>query len=290
MEFTVPEPSDVLARIADVLAKPNDDERPIKEWRAIYMKELVTNRKKPDTGIFNGFVNNLLERAMPGEAWNKREQKFKKVFVNYDAVTKKNAREVLKADYRWGPEKGTAVIMAAKRIVTANGFTWPDYVCRAEGNYESDFREDDFLKIKNVGLKVRDLALSALSARFVAIDLHVVRVTSRTGLLLHGYGDARITTEVTKSQGYLFFHDLMLKLARRTGWPDGGYSPGEIDRMFWNFGRSVCNANPKCKNCPLADTCLTSVGRSRLSGGVIRISRPETQGNLGTEGLLKKSV
>lgn len=91
----------------------------------------------------------------------------------------------------------------------------------------------------------------------MAIDLHVVRVTSRTGLLLHGYGDPRITTEVGRKRGYLFFHDLMLKLARRTGWQAAGYSPGEIDRMFWHFGRAVCKATPACRGCPLASTCLT---------------------------------
>ncbi len=92
-----------------------------------------------------------------------------------------------------------------------------------------------------MGYKTRDLALSEF---FVAIDLHVVRVTTRTGLLMHGYGDSRITTDLSKEAGYLFFHDLMLKLSRKTGWPGTDYSPGEIDRMLWYFGRAVCRATP----------------------------------------------
>ena len=73
-----------------------------------------------------------------------------------------------------------------------------------------------------MSFKTRDLALRELSDRFVAIDLHVVRVTSRTGLLLHGYGNPEITTEVATKSGYLFFHEIILKLAKHTGWPSLG--------------------------------------------------------------------
>jgi hypothetical protein len=94
-----------------------------------------------------------------------------------------------------------------------------------------------------VGYKTRDLALSEMSDRFVALDLHVVRVTTRTGLLVHGYGNPQITTNVSAKEGYLFFHDVMLKLSRKTGWPDSGYSLGEIDRMFWFRSRAL-RSNP----------------------------------------------
>jgi len=145
----------------------------------------------------------------------------------FDALKKENH------GYRWGTKAGTDVVMDAKRVVMEPGFTWERYVHQAEEQYEDDFPEDKFRRIKGVGYKTRDLALSALSDRFVAIDLHVVRVTSRIGLLLYGYGDDRITTAVSLPSGYLFFDRLILKMARRTGWPDAaGYSPGEIDRML----------------------------------------------------------
>lgn len=270
MEFPVPEPNDVLARMADVRARLGGNEWSIAEWRARYREELAANRSQSDIGIFNRFVNSLLERAMLGEAWFRRARVLQQVFVSYDAVTEESAREVLRTSgYRWGPEKGAAVIVAAKGIVTRGGFTWEQHIRRAEDRYESDFQDDAFLSIANVNFKTRDLALSELSDRFVAIDLHVVRVTSRTGLLLHGYGDPWITTDVSKSdgQGYLFFHDLILKLARRTGWPAAGHSPGEIDRMFWHFGRAVCKAVPGCQGCPVAGTCLTSLGRDQGRSG-----------------------
>ncbi len=239
-------------------AELDGEERSITEWRAGYKAELTAKLHRPGIAIFNRFVNSLLEWAMLGEAWSRRSRELQQVFVGYDAVTEERSREVLReTGYRWGPDKGAAVIMAAKALATAEGFTWQEYLRRAEDHYESDFQDDEFLAIANVNFKTRDLALSELSDRFVAIDLHVVRVTSRTGLLLHGYGDPRITTEVGRKPGYLFFHDLMLKLARRTGWQAAGYSPGEIDRMFWHFGRAVCKATPACRGCPLASTCLT---------------------------------
>jgi endonuclease III len=200
---------------------------------------------------------------MPGEAWVRRGRLLDEFFVSIDSVNKHAAQQVLdNAGYRF-PSSGVAVILAAKAIVFQPGFSWGGYVRQANVQYESDFRSDQFLKVKGVSYKTRDLALSELSDHFVAIDLHVIRVTTRTGLLLHGYGDPRITTDVSKPAGYLFFHDLMLKLSRRTGWPDSGYSPGEIDKMLWNFGRALCGATPRCGACPIVQTCLTQRQHAR---------------------------
>jgi endonuclease III len=230
------------------------------------MNELTSNRQQSDIATFITFANNLLERAMLGEAWHHRVKKFRDRFHSYDDVTEETVREVfdaLKKDkhgYRWGEETATRVVMETKHVVMDLGFTWASYVQKAEEQYEDNFQADKFREIEGVGYKTRDLALSGLSDRFVAVDLHVVRVTSRIGLLLYGYGDPRITTAVNQESGYLFFHALILKMARRTGWPDAaGYSPGEIDRMLWHFGRAMCNDTPKCRECPIADICLTSV-------------------------------
>jgi endonuclease III len=195
---------------------------------------------------------------MSAESWQRRLNSFQKSFVSFEAITDESISKVLgEAGYRF-PKDGLAVVNDAKRIVTAPTFTWSSYIRQAEQFYETDFRDDQFLRIRGVGLKTRDLAISELSDRFAAMDLHVVRVISRTGLLVHGYGIRSISTDVSKESGYMFFHTLILKLARRTGWPGSGYSPGEIDRMIWNFGRAVCNDRPNCTSCPLAETCLTS--------------------------------
>jgi len=261
VEIVVPEPSDLLAGIANVSATVSGERRSIAEWRKVYLDELTTAPQQSDIAIFNRFINSLLERAMRGDVWTGRMKVIQDTFLSFDDVTPEHARDVLKqAGYRF-PEAGRTVILDAKHIVTDPAFTWRSYLEQADSHYESDFQEDRFLGIKGVSFKTRDLALSELSEKFVAVDLHVVRVTSRTGLLVHGYGDPQIATDVAKANGYLFFHDLMLRLARRTGWPGAGYSPGEMDRMLWNFGRAVCGAKPKCGSCPVAGSCLTSCGR-----------------------------
>ena len=258
MEIKVPEPIDVLAGIADVQAEMAGDKRTIAEWRKCYREELSTARQKPSLSIFCGFVNSLLERAMSGESWQRRLNGFQKAFVSFEAITDECVSTVLgEVGYRF-PKPGLVVVMEAKRIVAAPTFTWSSYIEEAEKFYETDFPNDQFLRIANVGFKTRDLALSELSDRFAAMDLHVVRVISRTGLLVYGYGSTDFSTDVSKNNGYMFFHALILKLARRTGWPGSGYSPGEIDRMIWNFGRAVCSNRPNCTSCPLAGTCLTS--------------------------------
>lgn len=258
MEIHVPEPSDVLARIADVPAELSGDRRTIAQWREFYREELTTARQKPPLFIFLRFVNGLLERAMRGETWQRRMDAFERRLASFDAITDESVSKVLgEVRYRF-PKDGLAVVMEAKRIATGPMFTWSSYVKEAEQFYETDFPQDQFLDIRGVRFKTRDLALSDLSDRFAAMDLHVVRVVSRTGLLAHGYGNKDISTDVSQDHGYMFFHALMLKLARRTGWPGSGYSPGDIDRMIWNFGRAVCKNKPDCASCALAEICLTS--------------------------------
>jgi len=266
VEIDVPEPSDVLTRIANVEAEDGGIRRSIAQWREWYREDLTTAPQKPPLSIFCRFVNSLLERAITATSWKRRLEGFQKSFVSFKAITDESVSKVLdETGYRF-PEDGLTVVRKAKEIATAPTFTWSSYIEKAEQFYETDFPDDLFRRIRCVGFKTRDLALSELSDRFAAMDVHLVRVISRTGLLLHGYGvmDAStevakdISTDVGKDSGYLFFHALILKLARRTGWPGSGYSPGEIDRMIWNFGRTVCNNSPNCKPCPLAGICLTS--------------------------------
>jgi endonuclease III len=258
VEIKVPEPSDVLSGIADVQSELDGNRQKIAQWREWYCEELTTARQKPALSIFCRFVNCLLERSVSAESFERRRNAFDKYFVSFDAISDESVAMVLdETGYRF-PPAGLVVVREAKRIVTDPTFAWSNYIEQAEQFYETDFQDDQFLRIRGVAFKTRDLALSDLSDRFAAMDLHVVRVISRTGLLVHGYGMEDISTDVSKKSGYLFFHALILKLARRTGWPGSGYSPGEIDRMIWNFGRTVCKDRPDCTSCPLAANCLTA--------------------------------
>lgn len=37
---------------------------------------------------------------------------------------------------------------------------------------------------------------------------------------------------------------------------DAKISLGELDRIFWHFGKSVCSGKPKCNICPIQEKCL----------------------------------
>ncbi|MBA7508399.1 hypothetical protein ES705_00329 [subsurface metagenome] len=88
-----------------------------------------------------------------------------------------------------------------------------------------------------------------------ANDLHVVRTLTRTGLLVHGYEDIDIGTNPGNEKNYIFLRNLIIKLSKKSG-----YSPAELDRIFWYFARDVCNARPNCDKCPIRNICLTSLG------------------------------
>lgn len=153
-------------------------------------------------------------------------------------------------------KNGTKVILGAKRILFEKyQGKWERYFKEAEKKYRENFPDDPFLTIPNVSFKVRDLALSCFSKLYAANDLHVVRVLARTGLLVYGYEDIDIGTNPRNEKNYIFLRNLIIKLSEKSG-----YSPAELDRIFWYFGRDVCKARPNCDKCPIRNICLTSLG------------------------------
>jgi len=277
--FQAPSAPDLIERMKSVPAKMADVTKTIEDWRLDYRAQLDRRRGQPDVAILGRFASGLLERQMRGETYERRVAIFLREFQAYTELTEERVVAVLaEAGYRF-PDDGRQVMMNVKQLVTKPGFSWRDYFAEAEENYESNFPNDDFLRIKYVSYKTRDFALSEFSDRFVAIDMQVGKVILRTGLFLHGYGDPRIDAAYRSDRGYLFMHGLVLKLSKQTGWPGAGYSPGEMDRMFWLFGRSICAAKPRCTHCPAREVCLT--GRrlepgdtARLTGGPVAERSP----------------
>ena len=230
----------------------------IEKWRKAYLKQISRNRRESSIRIFNIFTMNLLLRAMRGEKGKDIFREMNKEFKAFSDITKSRVKNVLKRiGYRWGVKNGTEVILRAKEIILKNyRGNWEKYFKEAERKYQENFPDDPFLTIPNVSFKVRDLALSCFSKFYSANDIHVVRVITRTGLLLYGYGDINIGTNPNDKKEYFFLRRLIIKLSK-----ESGYSPGELDRIFWHFGKSVCNARPNCKTCPIGDICLTNISK-----------------------------
>lgn len=138
-------------------------------------------------------------------------------------------------------------------------WNWKLYFDRVERGKEKNFRDDILLKIHNVGPKVRDLALSNFNPNYAAFDLHVVRVIARIGLLAYGWdvtGDRSVEfgTNPSDNDNYLFLHKLFLHMSDLCG---GGFTPVDLDRVFWHLGRCKCKAITNCATCPIRVACLT---------------------------------
>ncbi|MBU1091618.1 hypothetical protein KKA27_02035 [Patescibacteria group bacterium] len=120
---------------------------------------------------------------------------------------------------------------------------------------KDNFQNDELLTIKYIGFKTRDLALSEFNNNYVANDLHVSRIMTRIGLLNYGFdlvkdNDLEMGNNPGDNKNYLFLHKLVLRLSDLL---DRKYSPTDLDRIFWHFGRSICKNKPQCNEnkCPI---------------------------------------
>jgi len=225
----------------------------IEQWRLNYLEEIKLNNSKSNIGKFNVFITGLLLRIASGESGARLYDSLEEKIVDYGDINTKNIKNVLRiTGYRF-PQQGLETVLNFKNLfLEKHKGQWASYLNEAKINYKNNFKEDEVLKIKGVGLKVRDLALSCFLKEYSANDVHVVRVLVRSGLLVYGYGNINIGTNSSKEEDYLFMRKLIINLS-----DESGFSPGELDRIFWHFGRTICKKTPVCQNCPTKDICLT---------------------------------
>ena len=225
----------------------------IDEWRRKTKREVQENRRHDKIKIFNRFVSALLEgfRAR-GEEYDPRIALMNKYIHDFSAVTTGRIQQILAENHYPLPKRGLEVILSGRKITEPSAFQWEQYFCEAENKYESGYMDDVFLKIKGVGKKVRDFALSEFSLFYCAIDRHLADVIRRTGLLLYGYGQPDFGTSPTKN--YEFLQRLLIQFSKQSE-----YSPKEIDTMLWFFSNKngICKGRPECSRCPIKNICLT---------------------------------
>jgi len=225
----------------------------IEQWRSSYLKELDVNNSLNDIGKFKVFITSLLLRANRGEVGQRLYKAFNNRINDFNDLDRKTVATILKdAGYRFQPQGIETVLDVKKLLLDKYQGNWSGYFKEAKENCRNNFPEDDVLKIRGVGFKVRDLALSCFLKEYSANDFHVVDVIVRTGLIMYGYGDLNFGTNPNNNENYLFLRKLIIKISEQTP-----YSPGEIDRIFWHFGRAICKSNPLCEECPVKNICLT---------------------------------
>jgi len=226
----------------------------ISEWVEEYKRNVKESRNKPRDHIFFEFVIHLLARQSNERWWPKIEKWFQEIKlidnVNEMSVTLEKLKE---RGYRFPPQ-GVRVILDTKNVfLNKYGGDWDRYFKLADDNFKEDFPNDHFLKIKYVKHKVRDLALRSFSAKYIAVDSHVVDVLRRTGLICFSYlFGLEMSTNREKEDVYLNLRKLCLRLSE-----EANLEPGELDRIFWHYGRSICTGGkPKCGQCVVNTICL----------------------------------
>ena len=225
----------------------------IEQWRSSYLKELKLNNSFDNVNKFKVFVTSLLLRASSGEAGGKLYDMLNSKIKNFNDINEGNIKKVLNdSGYRFKNQGIETVSNTKKLLFNKYKGNWDEYFEKAKEEHKNNFPDDDFLKIKGVGFKVRDLALSCFLKEYSANDFHVVDVLVRTGLILYGYGDLNFGTNPNDEKNYLFLRNLIVKISKQAH-----YSPGEIDRIFWHFGRAICKNKPLCEECPIKNICLT---------------------------------
>ncbi len=274
MQFTIPDVSTTLKKIMDVKSEFDGVTKSINQWVLVQQGRIKENRKLIESSsptnnisVLNIFLGALLLRAITGEAGAKVYYELHNNIHTKDDLNENNYRELLRrANYRWGVDTGTQVISDVVNCVNNDlNWDWNAYVIQAENEKETNYQTDPLLSIRNIGFKLRDLALSEFSPYYAAFDLHVTRVLTRLGWLNYGFpflGNTEL--EMGNNPGdrsnYLFLHRLLISISDMT---NGEYTPVDLDRIFWHFGRSICGATSRCKTCPIADMCPT--GQQRIN-------------------------
>jgi len=273
MQIAIPDVKKTLNTLMAVRSTFEDRTQSISDWVMEHRNEMKKNQlllavKSPanDIAILNIFLCNLLVRAIKGEMGLRVYEELKTTIKDNSDLKESNYRMLLKqANYRWGVDDGSRVIFDV--VICVNDelvWDWQSYTEQAEKQKENNYQNDPMLRIKNVGFKLRDLALSNFSPHYAAFDLHVSRVLTRIGWLNYGFplvgdNDLEMGNNPGNDKNYLFLHSLFVLLSRMTEYR---YTPVDLDRIFWHLGKSKCGAKTKCDSCPIKGECLTGKHRT----------------------------
>lgn len=256
----------IIKKIEGTKSTFNQETKTIKKWVQEHLDKIGKNERlitensdESKLKIFCILSTDLLMRAIQGERGDKIKEVINDKIKNLNDLNSKTYKEISKSSgYRF-PKGLKVVLEGLETYFKKINYNWETYFKEANKmeNIKEDFSTDELREIKYVSFKVRDLALSNFNKNYVAIDINVVRVITRLGLIDFGYDIVdppciEMGNNPSKTENYLFMHHLLKKLA-----DDSKLSLVEIDRAFWHFGRTVCKTKPKCKECVIKDYCPT---------------------------------
>lgn len=266
MSIKLPNINLIIERILPIESRYDSETKSIETWIKEHRQFIKTNKqilKKKDElddiHILIILFGNLLMRSIKGESGARLEKVLKKhLRTKSDLNTSVFNTILIEARYRWTNNGGQVMSDTVKYFEELN-WNWLSYFKMAQDFHEDNFQQDKLLKIKNLKYKVRNLAISNFNENYIANDLHIVRVSTRLGLLNYGFDllpepALEMGNNPSNVKNYLFLHKLFLKLSKMT---NSNYTLADIDKVFWHFGRTICNNKPKCYECPVKEVCLT---------------------------------
>ena len=274
MDMTIPDLLETIEKLLPLTSTFDGRNQTIARWVEELRLDIERNMALIDTShpenvrILAVFLRDLLSRSVRGERSQRIYDAFLRIIRTEDDLTEENYAAVMhEAGYRWGVDVGAAVVLATVDYFRDDRhWDWRGYFDQAENEKEDGFPHDPLLQVNNIGHKVRDLALANFNRNYAAFDVHLPRVLARTGLLAHGWNmdprqSAEFGTDPSNKHNYLFLHRLLLHMSALCS---GQFSPVDLDRILWHFGRSLCGAVMQCEGCPIQSDCLT--GRFRRIG------------------------
>jgi endonuclease III len=241
------------------------EKKPIQEWVEDHRGRIEKNKKlyfeknvSNDLQILKLLFSCYLMRAMKGERGILLRENINTYIHSVEDLNEKNFKKILqKSSYRF-QQQGVEVMKDVHAFFATTDYK--SYFLKAQKESATNFRNDKILDIKNIGMKVRDLALLCFDENYMAIDLHLARIASRLGLLNYGYAihddEIEFGNNPANRKNYLFIHSIYRELTVQT---KGKYSMSDFDFMLWHFGRVVCKDKPECKKCVIRKICMTGI-------------------------------
>lgn len=246
---------EVINKLLNVETEAFHRSQNISDWVQEIRDQISKNRElleKSDEisklSILKIFFRDIIQKGVPGETCLKVERLLNNKINRFTDLNIENYKFVMKySGYRF-PSEFYIWDEMVKIIENKYGWNWKNYVADAENNYINNFKDDNFLNIKGVGVNVRNLALSNFSPHFPKIDKHIGEVFNRLeiGKLILG---KKLPISWHKTEK---LQPLFVEIAKRS---KGNFSETDLDRIFWHFGREICANTPKCRSCPVAKYC-----------------------------------
>lgn len=245
---------DTLSFVKDVSEAPVEYPtgicRTVQEHVKNQMVDIEGNSRLPDSEKFKVFIGKFLYVQIRSETAERAMKYVSSNFSTPNELAATDAESMVtkfrQLGYRF-PDKALTLIEISKILRDKFNSRVDEYIAFASRNY----REDPILKVRGVGFKTRDIALSSFTAEYSLVDVHIANVLSRTGLILKAYlYGLKLTTDRSDENNYLEMAKLLAKLSK-----EANMMPFEFDQTLWFFGRDYCSPM-NCDKCPV-EKCVT---------------------------------